>query len=160
MKRYVIAGLLVCWAVVFFERSLKLDDPVGAISVHGVNGLFGMLAVGIFSDGTYGAGLNGVAHNVTGLLYGGTTQILAQGIGVLSNLAYVGGTTFVAWKLTGLLTRGHRVSEHTEELGLDLPEMGALAYPDMNDLGSAVVLTRQDVAAPKLREPLVATGLA
>ena len=62
----LIAGLLVCWAVVFFERTLKLDDPVGAISVHGVNGAWGLIAVGLFADGTYGGGLNGVAGNVTG----------------------------------------------------------------------------------------------
>ena len=81
----LIAGVLVCWAVVFFERTLKLDDPVGAISVHGVNGAWGVLAVGLFADGTYGGGLNGVTGNVTGLLYGGTTQIVAQLIGIVAN---------------------------------------------------------------------------
>jgi Amt family ammonium transporter len=140
-----IAGLLVCWAVVFFERTLKLDDPVGAISVHGVNGLWGVVAVGIFADGTYGGGLNGVAGNVTGLLYGGGGQLVAQIVGVVANFAWVGGTTFVAWKITGLMTAGHRVSQHAEELGLDLPEMGALAYPDMGDVASGVVLSPQDV---------------
>src|SRR3954467_6889973 len=84
----LIAGLLVCWAVVFFERTLKLDDPVGAISVHGVNGLFGVLAVGIFADGSYGGGLNGVAGNVTGLLYGSTTQIVAQLTGAAANFVW------------------------------------------------------------------------
>ena len=54
-----IAGVLVIWSVFFFDK-MKIDDPVGAISVHGINGLWGVLAVGLFSDGTYGAGWNGV----------------------------------------------------------------------------------------------------
>ena len=144
----LIAGLLVCWAVLFFERTLKLDDPVGAISVHGVNGLWGVLAVGIFSDGTYGAGLNGVAGNVTGLLYGGTTQIVAQGIGAVANFVWVGVASYAAWQVTSMLTSGSRVSQQVEELGLDIPEMGALAYPDRGDMATGVVLTRSD--APPL----------
>src|SRR5213075_1911333 len=65
-----VAGVLVCAAVVFVERSLKIDDPVGAISVHGVCGLWGVLAVGLLADGTYGAGWNGVDGAVRGLFYG------------------------------------------------------------------------------------------
>src|SRR3989440_194003 len=89
----LIAGVLVCLSVTFMERTLKIDDPVGAISVHGANGAWGVLAVGIFADGTYGAGTNGIAGNVTGLLYGGHTQIVAQAIGVCTNLLWVGGAT-------------------------------------------------------------------
>jgi Amt family ammonium transporter len=144
----LIAGLLVCWAVVFFEKTLKLDDPVGAISVHGVNGLFGVLAVGIFSDGTYGAGLNGVASNVTGLLYGGTGQLVAQLTGAFANFVWVGATAFAAWKITDLVTGGSRVSAAVEELGLDIPEMGSLAYPDRGDMTTGIVLTHAD--APPL----------
>jgi Amt family ammonium transporter len=125
----LISGVLVCVAMVFIERKLKIDDPVGAISVHGANGLFGLLAVGIFADGTYGGGTNGVAGNVTGLLYGGGTQILSQIIGVCANLTWVGGSAFVSWKITGLLTKGHRVSAEVEAMGLDTPEMGLPAYP-------------------------------
>jgi len=125
----LIAGVLVCLSVTFVERKLKIDDPVGAISVHGTNGAWGVLAVGIFADGTYGAGTNGIAGNVTGLLYGGHTQIVAQAIGVCTNLLWVGGATFLAWKITGLLTRGHRVSAEVEAIGLDTPEMGLPAYP-------------------------------
>jgi len=55
----LVAGVLVIWSVFFFDK-LKIDDPVGAISVHGANGLWGVIAVGLFSDGTYGAGWNGV----------------------------------------------------------------------------------------------------
>jgi Amt family ammonium transporter len=144
----LIAGLLVCWAVVFFEKTMKLDDPVGAISVHGVNGLFGVLAVGIFADGTYGAGLNGVAGNVTGLLYGGTGQIVAQLTGVFANFVWVGASAYAAWQITSLVTSGSRVSQQVEELGLDIPEMGALAYPDRGDMTTGVVLAHAD--APSL----------
>jgi Amt family ammonium transporter len=144
----LIAGLLVCWAVVFFEKTLKLDDPVGAISVHGVNGLFGVLAVGIFADGTYGAGLNGVSGNVTGLLYGGTGQIAAQLVGACANFVWVGATAYAAWQVTSLVTSGSRVSAAVEELGLDIPEMGALAYPDRGDMTTGVVLAHAE--APSL----------
>jgi Amt family ammonium transporter len=153
----LIAGVLVCWAVVFIERTLKLDDPVGAISVHGVNGLFGVLAVGIFADGTYGGGLNGVAGNVTGLLYGGTTQIAAQAIGVLANFVWVGATAFAAWKITSAVTSGSRVSAAVEELGLDIPEMGAPAYPDRGDMTTGVVLAHSE-APPPLTSGVLATA--
>ena len=55
----VIAGVLVIWSCLFFERVVKVDDPVGAISVHGVNGAWGVLSLGLFADGTYGQGWNG-----------------------------------------------------------------------------------------------------
>src|SRR5205823_560494 len=54
-----VAGVLVIWSVYFFDRRV-IDDPVGAISVHGVNGAWGLIAVGLFSDGSYGQGWNGV----------------------------------------------------------------------------------------------------
>lgn len=65
-----IAGIIVCVSVFTLERKFKIDDPVGAIAVHGVNGIWGVLALGIFADGTYGAGYNGVGHAVRGVLYG------------------------------------------------------------------------------------------
>ena len=132
------AGLLVSVAVPFIDQKLRIDDPVGAIAVHGVNGLFGVLAVGLFADGTYGDGTNGVVGGVRGLFYGDATQIVAQGIGVVSNIVWVGLSAFVAWKITGVLVGGHRVSSRVEEGGLDVPEMGVLAYPA--DLASAAVL--------------------
>jgi Amt family ammonium transporter len=144
----LIAGVFVCWAVVFFEKTLKLDDPVGAISVHGVNGAWGLIAVGLFADGTYGGGLNGVAGNVTGLLYGGTTQIAAQLVGIVANFTWVGATAYAAWKVTSLVTGGSRVPAAVEELGLDIPEMGALAYPDRGDMTTGVVLSHAE--APPL----------
>ena len=81
-----VAGVLVVWSVFFVER-MGIDDPVGAISVHGANGLWGLLAVGLFSDGSYGAGWNSVGadkymgvpgRGVTGLFYGDPSQLVAQ----------------------------------------------------------------------------------
>jgi Amt family ammonium transporter len=134
----VIAGLLVSFAAPFIERTLRIDDPVGAIAVHGVNGLFGVLAVGLFADGTYGDGTNGVVGGVRGLFYGDGTQILAQSVGAIANVTWVGLSAFVAWKITGVLVGGHRVSSRVEDEGLDMAEMGVLAYPA--DLSSAAVL--------------------
>ena len=74
----LVAGLLVCVSVSFVENKLKLDDPVGAISVHGVNGFWGVIALGLFADGKYGEGFNGVAGGVRGLFYGDPTQLYAQ----------------------------------------------------------------------------------
>ena len=80
----VVAGVLVCVSVEFIERVLKVDDPVGAISVHGTNGLWGVISVGLFADGTsnYGGSWNGVNGSVTGLFYGDPSQLVAQLIGV------------------------------------------------------------------------------
>jgi Amt family ammonium transporter len=135
----LIAGIVVCLAVVFIERVVKLDDPVGAISVHGFNGLLGVLCVGIFADGTYGAGTNGVAGNVTGLLYGNPGQLGAQAIGALANMIWVGTSTFVSWKITALIVNGHRVSAEVEDMGLDTPEMGLPAYPGSEIAPEAVL---------------------
>lgn len=78
----LVSGILVVESVFFFDR-IKIDDPVGAISVHGVNGAWGCLSIGLFADGTYGVGWNGVAGTVTGLFYGGgISQFWAELIGV------------------------------------------------------------------------------
>ena len=145
-----LAGVLVCWAVFFVERTLKIDDPVGAISVHGINGLWGILALGLFADGTYGDGWNGVPGKVTGLFYGDASQFTAQAIGGLTNIVVVGTLGALAWALTGALVKGNRVSAEVEELGLDVPEVGAIAYPDSTDIGSAVVI-RGAPAAPGIK---------
>jgi ammonium transporter, Amt family len=144
-----IAGVLVCASVFFFDRVARIDDPVGAISVHGVNGLWGILALGLFADGTYGAGWNGVDGNVTGLFYGDAGQFLAQCIGGLTNIVAVGAMTLIAWRITTVLTRGQRVSAEVEDAGLDIPEMGVLAYPEGVSLG--------DPSAP-LPATVMATG--
>src|SRR5258708_11389125 len=69
----LIAGVLVCLSVEFVDRVMKVDDPVGAISVHGTNGLWGVISVGLFADGTsnYGGSWHGVRGSVTGLFYRG-----------------------------------------------------------------------------------------
>src|SRR2546425_429419 len=136
-----IAGVLVCVAVFFVERRLRIDDPVGAISVHGVNGLWGILSLGLLADGTYGDGWNGVNGAVRGLFYGDASQFAAQLVGGAANIVGVGAMAFVAYKVTAFVVGGHRVAPEVEELGLDLPEMGALAYPDTHEIGSAVILS-------------------
>src|SRR2546428_354793 len=136
-----IAGVLVCAAVFFIERAFRIDDPVGAISVHGVCGLWGILSLGLLADGTYGDGWNGVNGAVRGLFYGDPGQFVAQCIGGLANFAGLGGMALVAYKVTALVVGGHRVAPEVEELGLDLPEMGALAYPDTPDVATAVILS-------------------
>ena len=134
----VVAGVLVVWSVFFVER-MGIDDPVGAISVHGANGLWGLIAVGLFSDGSYGAGLNGVGatqymgqagRGVTGLFYGDPSQLVAQCIEAGTAIAWnviVGGGIF--WAI-GKLIGGNRVSAETETGGLDVPEMGVPGYPE------------------------------
>jgi Amt family ammonium transporter len=85
-----LAGVLVNGSALFVERVLTVDDPVGAISVHGICGGFGSLWVGLFANGTYGAGWNGVAAAPRGLFYGGGLgQLAAQMIGVAANFAWV-----------------------------------------------------------------------
>ena len=84
-----VAGLLVAWTVIVLERRFRVDDPVGAIAVHGACGAWGALALGLFADGTYGFGWNGVAGPVRGLLFGDAGQLVAQVIGVVANLVFV-----------------------------------------------------------------------
>jgi Amt family ammonium transporter len=124
-----IAGVLVCVVVLFVERVLHVDDPVGAVAVHGANGIWGCLAVGIFADGTYGAGLNGVDHAVRGLLYGGGDQFLAQLAGVLTCAIYAPAAAFVTFKVLNAITP-MRSAVADEEGGLDLCETGTAAYED------------------------------
>src|SRR5256884_7711179 len=144
-----IAGVLVCAAVFFIERALRIDDPVGAISVHGVCGLWGILSLGLLADGTYGDGWNGVNGAVRGLFYGDPAQLVAQCLGGLANIVGVGVMALVAYKVAALVVGGHRVAPQVEEVGLDLPEMGALAYPDTPEVASAVILS--EPAAGSLR---------
>ncbi len=125
----LVAGLLVCVSVSFFENKLKLDDPVGAISVHGVNGFWGIIALGLFADGKYGDGFNGVAGGVRGLFYGDATQLYAQLICLAVLLVYGFGISFLFFKVLDKVW-GIRISPEAELEGLDIPEMGVMAYPD------------------------------
>ncbi|NTW53210.1 MAG: ammonium transporter [Chlorobaculum sp.] len=123
----LISGVLVIEAAFFIEKVLKIDDPVGAVAVHGVNGAWGCIALGLFADGTYGDGWNGVAGPVTGLFYGNAGQFYAEVIGVLANIIYVGIIGFVVFKLIDV-TIGNRVNPDDELDGLDIPEMGVEGY--------------------------------
>jgi len=126
----LIAGILVVESVFFFEK-IGIDDCVGAISVHGVNGAWGCLSLGLFADGTYGDGWNGVAGTVRGLFYGGGLgQFWAELIGVTTCLVTLATLSifvyFIAEKLVG-----NRVSQEVEIEGLDVPEMGVPGYAGM-----------------------------
>lgn len=125
----LIAGILVCVSVPFVENKLKLDDPVGAISVHCVNGVWGIIALGLFADGTYGDALNGVAGGVKGLLYGDAGQFAAQMINVLVLIVWGFGVSYLWFKFLNKAW-GLRVKPEVEIEGLDMEEMGALGYPD------------------------------
>src|SRR5262249_48834084 len=90
----VVAGLLVTWVVPLLEHKLKIDDPVGAIAVHGAAGGWGALSVGLLAAGTYGVGWNGVAGPVRGLLFGDPGQLVAQIVGIITNAVVVFGVAF------------------------------------------------------------------
>jgi Amt family ammonium transporter len=122
-----VAGVLVCLASVWLEKA-KIDDPVGAVPVHFVNGMWGVLAVGLFANGnTDTAAWNGVSTPVTGLFFGGSTQIIAQVLEAAAVAIFVFATSyalFTALKRAGLL----RSRAEDEIAGLDLPEMGSPGY--------------------------------
>jgi Amt family ammonium transporter len=123
----LIAGVLVVESVFFFDR-IGVDDAVGAVSVHGTCGAWGCLSLGLFADGTYGEGWNGVAGKVTGLFYGGgLSQLIAQTIGVTTCFITLSAVSLAVYYIAEVLV-GNRVSKETEIEGLDLPEMGIAGY--------------------------------
>jgi Amt family ammonium transporter len=127
-----VAGVLVCVSCSFIENYMKVDDVVGAISVHGTCGLWGVLSIGFFADGTsnYGGSWNGVTGSVTGLFYGGGAgQLAAQLIGISTLIGFVFTLSLVI-NLILEYFMGQRVSVETELAGLDIPEMGQLGYPE------------------------------
>lgn len=148
----LIAGVLVVWSCLFWEKVVKVDDPVGAISVHGVNGAWGIISLGLFADGTYGQGWNGsfwykladgklqwyaeklkelppgvTEQGVTGFFYGNPSQLYAELIGIGANIAWVFPVAFVFFWIVEK-TIGNRVSAEVELAGLDVPEMGVFGY--------------------------------
>jgi len=135
----LIAGIWVCLATSLLEKA-KIDDPVGAVPVHFANGLWGVLAVGIFANGNPDtAAWNGVPTPVTGLLYGGTTQILAQLSEAGAVILFVFGLSYVFFRVLMAL-KLLRVSAEVELMGLDIPEMGSEGYPkDWEPAKDAVV---------------------
>jgi Amt family ammonium transporter len=127
----LVAGVLCCASVFFVEHKLKVDDPVGAVSVHAVCGAWGMISLGLLSDGSYGDGLNNVPGTVAGLFYGGGAQLAAQLIGVVFNFVFVFGVMFVFFKVLDRIIP-MRVPEEVEFEGLDQSEVAVTAYPDFS----------------------------
>ncbi|MDQ1480368.1 MAG: ammonium transporter, Amt family [Actinomycetota bacterium] len=127
-----VAGVLVVYSVEFWDRR-HIDDPCGAISVHGVNGAWGVIAVGLFADGTYGKGWNGIGatanHGVQGLFYGDGGQLVAQLFHVVVGFIWAWGLTWIIFSIAKRFMQ-LRVSPEVEIEGLDVPEFGVLAYPD------------------------------
>ena len=112
----VVSGILVVFSVEFFDRVAKIDDPVGAISVHFVNGVWGTIAVGLFSTGADGVG--------KGLFYGGGAgQLGVQLLGIIAIDVYVLAVMFVVFKIIDR-TIGLRVPAEVEIEGLDKHEHG------------------------------------
>ena len=117
----LIAGVIMIGGVGFVKNIIKVDDPVGAVTVHGICGAWGVIAVGIFAAG----------HNdVSGLIAGNAGQLVPQIVGVIVAIAWGLGIGLILFKAIDL-TMGLRASEEEEEEGLDEPEHGALAYPEM-----------------------------
>ncbi|QJR21585.1 Ammonium transporter [Brevinematales bacterium NS] len=120
----LVAGVLVVLSVITFDK-LRIDDPVGALSVHLVNGVFETIAVGLFAEN----GITG-AETGNGLFFGGgMTLLLHQILGVLMVGAFVFTVALVVWAILHK-TVGIRVSREEELIGLDLGEHGQEAYPD------------------------------
>jgi Amt family ammonium transporter len=146
-----IAGVLVVESMRFFERVARIDDPVGAISVHGICGLWGVISLGLFADGTYGAGWNAVDGTVKGLFYGDGKQLIAQLIGAATIVVWAGGVGWLWFKVQHAV-QGIRSKPEDEMAGLDLTEMGVYAYPDLEN--------PEAVATLHIKEHEVAPGTA
>jgi len=136
-----VAGVFVVIVATFVDTKLRIDDPVGAFAVHGANGAWGVLSIGLFANGKYGAAWNGTtegvaatAKGVSGIFYGidpGLGQLGAQAIGVLTIFIVFGGLSYAFFKIQNAIMKGGiRPPADMEIGGMDLPEMGALAYPD------------------------------
>jgi Amt family ammonium transporter len=128
----IIAAVLAIEAVFIVERKFKIDDPVGAIAVHMVNGIFGTLAVGIFANGSYGAGWNGSSSKgIEGIIKGDWGQLGAQALGVAVILGVIFPIAYGFFSIQNKFTKGGiRSAEEDEINGLDIPEMGVVAYPE------------------------------
>ncbi len=141
----LIAGLLMWGTVWFVEVKLKIDDPLGAVAVHGANGIWGTLALGIFADGTYGG--------VRGLIVGSGGQLLVQFIGVVCAVAWallVGGLVFYILKKT----IGLRVSELVEYEGVDIHLHGSPCYPSQEEMTSQLGSQQEEMEIERQHELL------
>jgi Amt family ammonium transporter len=145
----IIAGFLVCWSVEWYDQKLRIDDPCGAISVHGMCGAWGVLAVGLFADGTYGFGWNGVAGPVKGLFYGDGGQLVAQLFEVVVGFIWAWGITYLIFIILRRWVQ-LRVSPEVEIEGTDRGEFGQVAYPDF------VLVSESDPGSPEEVEAYLA----
>ncbi len=134
-----IAAIIVIEAVWFIERK-GVDDPVGAIAVHGCGGIFGVLSVGIFANGKYGAGWNGAVDSagepkkIEGLIQGEFGQFGAQLLGAAVIVTVIFGIAYAFFKIQNNMTKGGiRPSEEEEIVGVDMAEMGVVAYVDTDE---------------------------
>ena len=117
----IIAGIILKTSLYVVEYKWRIDDPVGAISVHGANGLWGLLSVGIFADGTY--------MGVTGLIKGSGGQLLAQFIGCITLIAWTFSLGYLIFYILRK-TFGLRVPLKQESRGIDIYEHGMSCYHD------------------------------
>ncbi len=120
-----IGGLIMYFGYMFNENRLKIDDPVGAIPVHGYAGTWGVLSVGIFSNGVEKL----YAANAPGLLYGGINLFVMQVISVVVNIVWTTAMAYIGFKLIDKLV-GLRVDKEAEIKGLDVMEHRTQAYPE------------------------------
>ncbi|HVT89020.1 MAG TPA: ammonium transporter [Tepidisphaeraceae bacterium] len=149
----IVAGILVITGIFVIEKA-GIDDAVGAVSVHGINGLWGLIALGLLADGTYGAGWNGchlfrltdgslgyfndvakapagaIEMGITGLFYGNGKQLVVELILAAVAIIWNAAMAAIIFGIVGKATRSNRVSPEVEIAGLDIPEMGAPGYPD------------------------------
>jgi Amt family ammonium transporter len=145
----LVAGVIVVLGLYLLEY-LRIDDPIGAVPVHGIAGIWGTISLGLFAAGKYGAsGALGADNSapVAGLFYGGGTAVLkAQ---VIGSLTITAATFLVAFAMMWLIRQlphpwNLRVEEKGEIVGLDIFEHGSSAYPDQDDItaGEAAVSLR------------------
>ncbi|MCD4843584.1 MAG: ammonium transporter [Methanosarcinales archaeon] len=127
----LIAGGIVYAGVMFNEVVLKVDDPVGAIAVHGYCGTWGLLSVGIFAVGMGEGILGGAAYTAgaPGLLYGGVSQFIIQLVGALASIVWAFVAGLIVFKIIDMVI-GLRASQKEEVEGLDVTEHGIRAYPE------------------------------
>jgi len=149
------AGIITIGSVSFWENR-GIDDPAGVVSVHGVAGLWGLLALGIFADGSFGQTYNGnTTRAVAGLVYGDGRQLLAQCVMAVACVVWsvaAGGLTF------GLIARfvgPHRVLPEIESAGLDIAEVGVPAY---RELLSPLAASMRNVSEPRPAASPIAAG--
>jgi Amt family ammonium transporter len=146
------AGVLVVLSVLFFER-VKIDDPVGAISVHLVCGVFGTLTVGLFAEDHFSPGTTG-----NGLLFGGGAGLLvAQVVGVLAVGVFVVVASAIVWGALKAVM-GIRVPAEEEQAGLDVGEHGISAYPEFHVAGGGGGLAVATPSTPRVGAPAVERG--